>query len=143
MGKKSPHYVTITVKGKPFAFSLNHVIYRDKLGRFAKFNSRRKLKVEVYAKTEAVSKKTGQIVQKIRRINKYTLGFAKRKKPTTLKSISRKAFKSVVQHKGKLVKIDGLYKFVYPGQMPKSKNVVKIKKGVFNEYFKTFQASLQ
>jgi len=150
MGKKSPRYVEIKVKGKPFTYMVSEIVYRDKRGRFAKFNPRRKLRVEVYAIAEVVDKKTTKRVLKKRLIRKHSLGFAKRKHPTTITHIKKHILKKALKSRGQLrvTMVDGLFKFVsdkiVPKNVKKRKGVktIKFHKGSLDGYFKAFEASL-
>lgn len=149
MGKKSPHYLTIKVKGKPFVYMVSKVLYKDKKGRFAKFNPRRKLRVEVYVSSEVIDKRSNKIVLKNKLVRKHSLGFAKRKKPTTVEHIKKNILKKVVKSKGQLriTKVDGLFKFVSDHMVKntsKKKGVktIHFDKGSLHEYFKAFESSL-
>lgn len=149
MGTKSPRYLELKVKGQPFVYMVTKVIYKDKKGRFSKFVSGKKLRVEVYAEAEVVDKKTGKLTLHNRLIRKHSLGYAKRKNPTTIEHIKKNILRKARKSRGsiRLKKINGIFKFVSDKMVTRKKrgkgvHTVKIKRGVLDGYFKTFEASL-
>lgn len=120
MARKTTRYTELKIKGQPFVYSISIIRYRDKKGHFAKFNPRRKLKVEVYGKREVYDKRKSIVVVKEKLIRKHSLGFAKRKKATTKEHIEKLIERKATKAKGRLeVKvIDGLKVFL---SVPQSK----------------------
>jgi hypothetical protein len=129
MGRKSARYFEGKIKGKPFVYQVSTIKYRDKKGRFAKFNPRRKLKLEVYARTEKVDKATSKLVQHEQQIRKYSVGFAKRKKRVTIEQVENRIARKAKKSKGSIQErfVNGMRVFISGILNKKEKKAKKVK----------------
>lgn len=128
MARKSSRYFEAKIKGRPVIYQVSSIKYRDKKGRFAKFDTRRKLSAEVYAKSEKVDKATHKLVLHERKIKKWSLGYAKRKKPVTKESVEKRLATKVKKSKGSLEEkiLHGMKVFIYITKKVKKVKQIKI-----------------
>ena len=114
-GRFNPRFIQVKVKGQPFSFTPSKIKYRDAKGKIVKFTTRKRLKVEVYAKVEAFDKKKGKMVTWEKRIDKYTTRLQKRKRPITLSQAQERIRKTLHREKKTFIQteVNGLVRMTY------------------------------
>lgn len=116
MGKKSPRYVEIRIKGQSFSFQVLRIQYRDSKGRLSKFDKRKKLSMEVIAEREVIDKKTNKKVLKPIKVDKYSTGLKKRKNNITVQQVEKRIQASLFKLRKQVTleeSLEGRVKFTY------------------------------
>lgn len=112
--KEKVRYASAKRGGEEFSFTVGQIRYRDSKNRIVKFTTKKKLKVEVIAKTR-VRNKRGNMVWQQRELKSYKLPLRYRKKPITIEQTEKRINKRTFKQRKALRQTieDGKVKFTY------------------------------